>query len=75
MKSNMTLDWKGVIGGNVSHFKIAIKDGFEGAGSRPEIRSQAVKEYFDAGKPLAHLELVGKVPLETRQKFQTPAHN
>ena len=60
----LKLDRKGVIGDDVRHLKIVIKDGFDGAGSQPEIRSRDVKDYFDAGKRLTHLELVGYVPLK-----------
>ena len=49
---------------SVKHVKIVIKDGFDGAGSQPEIRSKDVKSYFDSGKRLNSLELVGFVPLQ-----------
>ena len=54
----------GVIPQTCTNLILDIKDGFDGAGSQPQIHDRSVKHIFDRGDNLVSMEMVGYVILK-----------
>lgn len=62
-KTLLELDLMGCIPPSSTNVFLSVKDGFDGAGSQPEIRDKQVKHMYEEGGNLNKMELMGYVPL------------